>query len=154
MRAAVVGHLLVPAVIGVFAVVFLATIWDMDLESRLYPQLVIAALLLVTGVDATKTVGRWRRDRATAGVPAPQRRGVQPVLRPAYTAVLAVAYVGLGTPQLGFYPATFLFLVCVGAALGLRNLGKLALLGAVPTACCYLVFHEVFALRLPTGPWL
>ncbi len=65
-------------------------------------------------------------------------------------AMLCYAWI---TPHLGFFPASFLFMLCLGWFLGFRK--PLPLLGGTAglLAFIWLVFVRFLAVPVPSGPW-
>ncbi|WP_026368032.1 tripartite tricarboxylate transporter TctB family protein [Aminiphilus circumscriptus] len=65
-------------------------------------------------------------------------------------AMLCYAWI---TPRLGFFPASFLFMLCLGWFLGFRK--PLPLLGGTAglLAFIWLIFVKFLAVPVPGGPW-
>jgi len=138
----------------VFAAAFLATL-DMDgsLHYPLaYPQVLIAAIGLLFLISAARD---WRTvqaggDADVAPAVAPDTAGGPVILW--MTIALCIAYAAAWT-LIGFFPATFLYVLTQLWLLRQRYWGFLFGVPAVVTLVVYVVFARLLALPFPGGLW-
>jgi hypothetical protein len=138
----------------VFAAGFLATLgMDGSLHYPLaYPQVLIAAIALLFLASAARD---WRAadvagDAGGTRAVAPDTAGGPVVL--AITIALCIAYAASWT-LIGFFPATFLYVLAQLWLLRQRYWGFLFGVPAVVTLVVYVVFYRLLALPFPPGLW-
>lgn len=133
-----------------FSIYYLSTIWGMPYEARMSGMLVSIAIFILTAL----LIARWCRDAAKHGIES----GVWTLLGETNAAIakrlsvlaLTIAYVML-LPRLGFFVATFSFLLASMAILGVRKPLRLVLVPLIATSIAHLLFIVVLGISLPIG---
>lgn len=164
-RVARWGLLVLPAIVALYTVAFVANIATLSNEARIYPLVMLTLLMTTIAVVVVREV------RATASAAGPadaepgtaatsDGRGERDVLRAVWTGwrlgvvvVVIFTVYAFALPWLGFYVATAAFVVAVRLVMGGRTWRVLLGVPAVLVPV-YVLFGRVLDVPLPIGRWM
>ncbi|WP_084709961.1 tripartite tricarboxylate transporter TctB family protein [Nesterenkonia alba] len=136
----------VPASVGVYAVAFHFSVADLGLDSRAYPQGIIAVLLVLLLSQAITEMVRWWKTPDTTTFSTLWR----PWHRTALAALCTAVFLwGIGT--IGFYESLALYGLVLLPVLGVRRPLTVIAFNVGLIAGVYLLFDLVLNVRLPGG---
>lgn len=136
----------VPTAVVVYAVAFQLSIADLGLDSRAYPQAIIAVLLVLVLSQVFSEVLNWWRSRDATRFSQIWR----PWKRTALSALWTMAFAwGIGV--VGFYESLALYGLVLLPLLGVRRPVTVIGFNAGVIVGVYLLFDAVLNVRLPGG---
>lgn len=139
--------LILPLVLLAYAVAFFASIHDLRLDSRAYPQGLIAVLVVLLLWQISADLRAWLRgeegERTLGELWARWHRTVYVI---ALTSGLAFA---IG--WIGFYEAMIPYVAILLPLIGVRNPRRVAIFTAGCAVVLYVLFTLVLGVRLPRG---
>lgn len=139
--------LVLPVTLLVYAVAFFASVYGLRLDSRAYPQALIAVLVLLLVSQVAGDVRGWWRG-------AEGERGPRDLWarwrRTACTMGLTGAFT-FAVERVGFYEAMIPYVIVLLPAIGVRRPLHVALFTAGSVLVVYGLFTELLGVRLPTG---
>lgn len=129
-------------------------VWTQQFPARamLWPNIIFITLVLVGVGYIGFLLLSWSNNAAVEGDEAADEAVTlsgQPLLLLCITALATVAYL-FGFPMIGFYSATFLFLVVVPLLLGYRNSRWIIGYSTITILLLWLVFDLLLNRSLPT----
>lgn len=144
------GRLLItlalPLALIVYSVAFFRSIADLGLNSRAYPQAIMAVLAVLLVSQIWSDVRRWLRSGPDPGVQVTWQRWRQTAYVVGWTMVFVWAM-----NRVGFYEALVVYVALLLPMVGVRRLRTVLLFTVGTVAGIYLLFDVVLAVRLPSG---
>lgn len=138
--------LILPVALTVYATTFYATVDDLGLASKLYPQALIFVLVPAMASLAWSDVREWIQADAHPKMRETWNRWKRSAMTAAWTAVFIWAI-----EQVGFYEAVVLYLIVLMPLLGVRRTPVIAAYTAGTVLGLYLLFDLTLRVRLPEG---
>lgn len=145
------ADLILPVVASLYAIYYVASVWDFPPEAQLSGMVLAALLLALTTLFFLRTIVQVVRTRA--------RFDLSPVLGPRSDRGQRLLFIALTViyPFVvstgGFVLTTFGFVLAGSLLAGLRPLGRAALFAAAAALGGWLFFIVLLGTRFPEGPF-
>lgn len=144
------GRLLItlalPVALIVYSVAFFRSIADLGLNSRAYPQAIMAVLAVLLVGQIWTDVRQWLRSGPDQGLHVTWQRWRQTAYVVGWTMVFVWAM-----SRVGFYEALTVYVALLLPMIGVRRLRTVLLFTAGTLGGIYLLFDVLLAVRLPPG---
>ncbi|MQA92780.1 MAG: hypothetical protein GEU90_21585 [Gemmatimonas sp.] len=138
--------LILPVALLIYSVFFFRAIYDLDLNSRAYPQFLIGILALLLFIQVGSDVREWLHSETHRSLLESWQRWRRTALAAAWTLIFIASI-----DTIGFYEALVPYVALLLPMIGARRPWTVALYTAGTALGIYLLFDLALRVRLPSG---